>query len=61
MIKDYMKSIHPECGKKVEIYKDIIITPFYTEDFCDYLVDIAKYYDGRFIEYIRYGNNKTFF
>lgn len=58
MIKDYMKSIHPECGKKVEIYKDIIITPFYTEDFCDYLVDIAKYYDGRFIEYIRYGNNK---
>ncbi len=52
-----MKAIHPECGKKVEIYKDIIITPFYTEEFCDYLVDTAKYFDGRFIEHIKYKND----
>ena len=58
MIQDYMKAIHPECGTKVEIYKDIIITPFYTEEFCDYLVSIAKYFDSRFFEYINYRNDK---
>ena len=57
MIQDYMKAIHPECGTKVEIYKDIIITPFYTEEFCDYLVSIAKYFDSRFFEYINYNNS----
>ena len=55
MIKNYMQGIHPECGIKFEVINDIIVTPFYTEEFCDYLVATSKYFDSRFINYIRYG------
>jgi len=51
---DYKKTIHPDCGKKVKIHQDIVMTPFYTEKFCDELVDICKFYKNRFAPYIRY-------
>ena len=47
-LTNYKKAIHPDCGKKVEIYKDIVVTPFYTEKFCDKLVKIAKFYYQKF-------------
>lgn len=54
----YEESIHPDCGKIVEDFKDITITPFYKEEFCDELVNLAKFYDNKFIEYITYNNYK---
>tara|TARA_R100000935_G_scaffold43555_1_gene66019 strand:- start:388 stop:1014 length:627 start_codon:yes stop_codon:yes gene_type:complete len=54
MIIDYKKIIHKDCGKKIDIIKDIIITPFYTEDFCDELVNISKFYSEKFTPYITY-------
>ena len=56
---DYKKAIHPDCGKKVKIHKDIIMTPFYTEKFCDELVDTCKFYKNRFAPYIRYTMDLT--
>ena len=54
LIVDYRKAIHPQCGKKLKIHKDIIITPFYTPEFCDELVEMAKFYTKKFSPYIRY-------
>ena len=54
MIIDYKKGIHPDCGKKIEIHNDIIVTPFYTEEFCDEIVKIANYYDNKFESNIKY-------
>jgi len=51
---DYNNAIHPKCGKEVQTYKDIIVTPFYTEKFCDELVEMAKFYDKKFSPYIYY-------
>jgi hypothetical protein len=55
----YKTAIHPDCGKEVEIHKDIIITPFYTEEFCDELIKLAKFYDDKFTAYIVYSKEKT--
>ena len=54
LIVDYRKAIHPECGKKIEVHKDIIITPFYTPEFCDELVEMSKFYNKKFSAYIHY-------
>jgi len=54
MILDYKKGIHPDCGKKVKVQNDIIMTPFYTEKFCDEMVEMANYYDSKFGPNIRY-------
>lgn len=51
---DYKNGIHKECGKKFETYKDIIITPFYTEEFCQELVKICEFYKDKFSPYIYY-------
>ena len=59
LIADYRKAVHPECGKKVKIYKDIIITPFYTTKFCDELVEMAKFYREKYTANIRYTNDNT--
>ena len=45
---DYWKGVHPDSGKVWSNNKDIIIAPFWTEDFCNKLVDIAKFYDNKF-------------
>ncbi len=54
----YEEAIHPDCGKIVEDFKDITITPFYKEEFCDELVNLAKFYDNKFAEHITYNNYK---
>jgi len=56
---NYKTAIHPDCGKEVKIHKDIVITPFYTEKFCDQLLKTAKFYDNKFSSYIVYGEEKT--
>ena len=56
---NYKEAIHPACGKEVKIHKDIIITPFYTEKFCDELVKVAKFYDKKFSPYIVYQYDKV--
>ena len=48
LIVDYRKAIHPQCGKEVTDYKDIIITPFYTAEFCDELVEMSEFYSKKF-------------
>ena len=53
-LTNYKKAIHPDCGKKVDVYKDILITPFYTEKFCDDLVELAKFYNNKFEQFIKY-------
>jgi len=56
---NYKKAIHPDCGKEVKIHQDIIITPFYTEEFCDHLVEVAKFYDKKFTQSVFYVEGKT--
>lgn len=56
---NYKNVIHPDCGKKVEIHNDIIVTPFYTETFCDQLVAMAKFYDKKFSHYIQFNKAKS--
>jgi hypothetical protein len=45
---DYKKGIHPQSGVTYTVEKDIIITPFWTEDFCKELVDLAESNSDRF-------------
>ena len=59
LIIDYRKAIHPQCGKEIKIHKDIIITPFYTAQFCDELVKMAKFYTKKFSPYITYTKDRT--
>ena len=54
LIVDYRKAIHPQCGKEVEIHKDIIMTPFYTSKFCDELIEMSEFYSEKFSAYIIY-------
>jgi hypothetical protein len=51
---NYENAIHPECGKTFEVINDIIITPFYTEEFCNDLVKMCDYYTNKFSESITY-------
>ena len=46
---DYKSGIHKDSGKTFEVFNDFILTPFWTEQFCKELVDIAKFYDDRFV------------
>jgi len=59
LIVDYRKAIHPQCGKEIKTHKDIIITPFYTAQFCDELVKMAKFYTKKFSRDITYGKDHT--
>jgi len=56
---NYKAAIHPACGKEVKIHQDIMITPFYTEKFCDQLVKTAKFYDKKFTQSVFYVKDKT--
>ena len=47
-IIDYERGIHPLCGKDVKVHKDIIITPFYTKEYCDSLIQYCKKIDNYF-------------
>ena len=47
---NYFSGIHPEFGKKYDVVNDIVITPFWTEDFCDKMLAMSKFYDDRFVQ-----------
>jgi len=42
MIIDYRKAIDQRCGKEFYVHNDIIVTPFWTEDFCQTMIDLAE-------------------
>lgn len=46
---EYNKGIHPHSGLNFEVHHDIVITPFFTPEFCKELVELAKFYRERFI------------
>jgi hypothetical protein len=48
MIIDYRKAVHPDCGKKYYIHNDIIVTPFWTEEFCQTIIDLADMHEADF-------------
>jgi hypothetical protein len=45
---NYNNGIHPQSGETYTVDNDIIVTPFWTEDFCAELVALAKEYDHKF-------------
>lgn len=53
---DYEKSIHHQCGKIFSLDQDIIVTPFWTEEFCIEIVKIAEYYREYFSKKIVWDN-----
>lgn len=47
---NYFSGIHPEFGKKYDVVNDIVITPFWKENFCDKMLAMSKFYDDRFVQ-----------
>lgn len=45
---DYDKGIHPDCGV-YDCFNDIIVTPFFTPEYCKVLVDFCKKHSYKFI------------
>lgn len=56
MIIDYTKGIHPLSGKEYNIENDIIITPFWTETFCEELCNAAEFYKDKFYNHYQLTN-----
>jgi hypothetical protein len=48
MIIDYNKAIHPQCGKEFYVHNDIIVTPFWTEEFCQTMIELADMHGENF-------------
>jgi hypothetical protein len=48
MIIDFNKAVHPQCGKEFYVHNDIIVTPFWTEEFCQTIIDLADMYEADF-------------
>jgi hypothetical protein len=48
LLIDYKKGIHPDSGKTYQVINDIIVTPFWTPEFCSQIVEIANHYSDRF-------------
>lgn len=48
MIIDYNKAIDPRCGKEFYVHNDIIVTPFWTEEFCQLVIDLADMHHANF-------------
>lgn len=48
MILDYNHAIHPQCGKEFYVHKDIIVTPFWTEKFCQSIINLADIHHTNF-------------
>jgi hypothetical protein len=60
MMIDYNKGIHPDSGKTYSVDKDIITTPFWTEEFCNQLVEVAKFYDYKFKAHEQQADNLSY-
>jgi hypothetical protein len=48
MIIDFNKAVHPQCGKEFYVHNDIIITPFWTEEFCQDMISLADLHAEEF-------------
>ncbi len=48
ILLDYNKGIHYKSGKQYDVIDDIIVTPFWTEEFCTNLIQIADFYSEYF-------------
>lgn len=44
---DYGNAIHPNCGEYENI-NDILVTPFFTKEFCNTLCEVSKKLDNKF-------------
>lgn len=51
---DYNQGIHPESGKTFFVEQDIIITPFWTEEYCQHLIDFSRNHSDKFSKDIEY-------
>lgn len=56
IILDYFSGIHPASGMEYNILEDIIITPFWTEEFCENLITISKSYANYFSNDIEFNS-----
>lgn len=59
MIFDFIKGIHPDSCTSFEVHQDIIVTPFYTKDYCYDLVTFFEENANRFrasndVKYVNY-------
>lgn len=41
-IFDYDNGVHESCGKEVKVVDDIIVTPFFTKEYCEVIVDFCQ-------------------
>ena len=48
MIIDYNKAVHPQCGKEFYVHQDIIVTPFWTEEFCQTIIELSDNHENDF-------------
>lgn len=48
MIIDFNKAVHPLCGKEFYVHNDIIVTPFWTEEFCENIIALADLHSENF-------------
>jgi hypothetical protein len=55
-IFDYVSGIHPESGKKYHVENDIIITSFFTKEYCECIVKFCKDYREYFRNTGDYGD-----
>jgi hypothetical protein len=49
-IFDYKLGIHPQCGEIISADNDIILTEFYTEEYCKVIVDFCKKHSNFFVK-----------
>ena len=55
---DFNKGVHPDCGKKFYVHNDIIVTPFWTEEFCKSIIELANQQADNFSkEIVWYGES----
>jgi hypothetical protein len=60
MIIDYRKAVHPDCGKKYYLHNDIIVTPFWTEEFCQTIIDLADMYNADFKKNVQFRGGEQY-
>lgn len=58
-ILNYGSGVHEDCGHAYENFKDIIITPFWTEEFCQSLVKVAEIYKNEFSTGIQWNGDSN--
>jgi hypothetical protein len=59
IIFDYDDAVHKDSGKLISLHEDIIITPFWTEEFCKELILVAEKYKTSFTKNINWNNKEN--